>query len=71
MVKRLRAERPDEDFTISIRVSCNANNVGGIRNVLSAYRDAGIQHIMVAPDDREIDSYLATAEAFRQAGEGL
>jgi hypothetical protein len=26
---------------------------------------------MTAPDDRDIDTYLATAEAFRKAGEGL
>ena len=34
MVKRLRAERPDEDFTISLRVSCNAGNVGNMRDAL-------------------------------------
>jgi probable F420-dependent oxidoreductase len=71
VVKRFRAERPNEDFTISIRVSCNAQNVGGMRDALSAYRDAGIQHVMAAPEDREIETYLATAEAFRRAGDGL
>jgi probable F420-dependent oxidoreductase len=71
MVKRLRAERPDEAFTVSVRVSCNANSVAGMRDALRAYRDAGIQHVMTAPDDRDIDTYLATAEAFRKAGEGL
>jgi probable F420-dependent oxidoreductase len=71
VVKRLRAERPNEDFTISIRVSCNADNAGGMRDALSAYSDAGIQHVMAAPEDRDIDTYLATAEAFHRAGEGL
>ncbi len=71
MVKRLRAERPGDDFIISIRVSCNAQNVGGMRDALCAYRDAGIQHVMTAPEDRDIDTYLATAEAFRRAGDGL
>jgi probable F420-dependent oxidoreductase len=71
VVKRFRAERPGEDFTISIRVNCNANNVGGMRDALRAYSDAGIQHVMAAPEDRDIETYLATAEAFRQAGEGL
>src|SRR5580698_10419838 len=28
VVKRFRAERPGQDFTISIRVNCNAQNVG-------------------------------------------
>jgi probable F420-dependent oxidoreductase len=70
-VKRLRAERPGEDFTISVRISVNAGTVGGIRDVLAAYGDAGVQHVLAAPDDRDIESYLATAEAVRRAGEGL
>ena len=70
VVKRFRAERPDEAFTISIRVNCNANNVAGMKDALRAYSDAGIQHVMAAPEDRDIDTYLATAEAFRRAGEG-
>ena len=71
VVKRLRAVRPAEDFIISIRVNCNAGNVGGMRDALLAYRDAGIQHVLAAPEDRDIETYLATAEAFRRAGEGL
>jgi alkanesulfonate monooxygenase SsuD/methylene tetrahydromethanopterin reductase-like flavin-dependent oxidoreductase (luciferase family) len=70
-VKRLRTERPGDDFTISIRVKCNANNVADMRDALRAYSDAGIQHVMAAPEDRDIKTYLATAEAFRRAGEGL
>ena len=67
MVKRFRAERPGEDFTISIRVNCNAQNGRrGMRDALRAYSDAGIQHVMAAPEDRDIDTYLATAEAFRR-----
>jgi probable F420-dependent oxidoreductase len=71
MVKRLRAERPGADFTISLRVSCNAQTVAGMRDVLGTYRDAGVQHVMTAPEDRDIDTYLATAEQFHRAGEGL
>jgi probable F420-dependent oxidoreductase len=71
MVKRLRQARPDEAFTISLRISCNAANAGGLRGTLGAYRDAGVQHVMAAPEDRDIDTYLTTAEAFHKAGEGL
>ena len=71
VVRRFRAERPGEDFTISIRVNCNAGNVGGMRDALRAYSDAGIQHVLAAPEDRDIETYLATAEAFRRAGAGL
>jgi probable F420-dependent oxidoreductase len=71
VVKRLRAKRPGEDFVISLRVSCNADTVGSMRDTLGAYRDAGIQHVLVAPEDRDIESYLATAEAAFRCGEGL
>ncbi len=71
VVKRLRAERPGPDFVISLRVSCNASNVQSMRDALAAYRDAGVQHVMVAPDDRDIDLYLSTAEAFYRCGRGL
>jgi hypothetical protein len=52
-------------------VSCNAANVGGMRDTLAAYRDAGVQHVMAAPEDRGLEDYLATAEAFRRAGDRL
>ncbi len=71
VVKRLRATRPESSFTISLRLGCNAHNVGAMRDELAAYRDAGVQHVMAAPEDRDLDTYLATAEAFRRAGEGL
>jgi probable F420-dependent oxidoreductase len=71
VVKRLRAERPDEAFTISLRVNCNADTVASMRDALAIYRDAGVQHVLAAPEDRDIDTYLATAEAFRRCGEGL
>lgn len=71
LVKRLRAERPDADFTISLRVGVSAATVGEMHDALRAYRDAGVQHVMAAPEDRDLDDYLKTAEAFRRAGEGL
>ncbi len=39
-------------------------NVGAIPGVLGTYPDAGVQHVMAALEDREIDACLATAEAF-------
>jgi probable F420-dependent oxidoreductase len=71
VVKRLRVERPGEDFTVSVRMVVNAGTVGEVRDTLEAYRDAGVQHVLAAPNDRDIDAYLATAEAFRRAGEGV
>lgn len=71
IVTRFRAERPDEGFTISLRITCNINNVDDTRAALGAYADAGIQHVMAAPEDRDIDTYMKTVERFHKAGEGL
>lgn len=71
VVARFRAERPDEAFTISLRITCNANNVEETRGALAEYQAAGVQHVMAAPEDRDIDTYLKTVERFWKAGEGL
>ncbi|MGE0224359.1 MAG: LLM class F420-dependent oxidoreductase [Acetobacteraceae bacterium] len=71
VVKRFRAERPDPEFMISLRINCNANNVDETRPALAAYKAAGVQHVMAAPEDRDIDTYLKTVERFWQAGQGL
>ena len=66
-VKRLRATRPGADFTISIRLSCSQNTLGNLHETLQTYAEAGIQHILAAPEDREMDAYMATAAAFQKA----
>jgi probable F420-dependent oxidoreductase len=71
VVQRLRAERPDPGFTISLRISCTAANVDGMADKLAAYSDAGVQHVMVAPEDRDLDTYLATVEQVWRDWEGV
>lgn len=71
MVKRLRAERQGADFTVSLRVGLGADGRTDMPALLRAYRDAGVDHVLGAPEDRELDAYLATAEAFRQAAATL
>src|SRR5271169_5604330 len=71
MVKRFRAVRPANDFTISLRININEQNVDDTRAALAAYKAAGVQHVMAAPEDREIDAYLKTVERFVKAGERL
>src|SRR3954454_22659102 len=51
VVRRLRTERPDPGFTVSLRISCNATNVDETRSALAAYAEAGVQHVMAAPED--------------------
>lgn len=71
VVRRLRAERPDPGFTISLRVGCSAADVDGMADRLGAYRDAGVQHVMIAPEDRDLDAYLATVEQVWRDWEGV
>jgi probable F420-dependent oxidoreductase len=71
VVQRLRAERPDNAFTISLRVGFNADTVGGMADTLRAYRDAGVDHVMGAPEDRDIETYLKTADIFHSQGSHL
>lgn len=71
MVARLRAERADEAFVISLRITCNEGNVDETRGALAAYREAGVQHVMAAPEDRDIETYLRTVERFWRAGVGV
>jgi len=71
VVKKFRAMRPDTGFTISLRININEHNVDDTRTALADYKAAGVQHVMAAPEDREIDAYLKTVERFAKAGEGL
>jgi probable F420-dependent oxidoreductase len=71
VVKWFRNEQPDPAFALSLRISCNANNVDETRAALGAYVEAGFQHVMAAPEDRDIETYLKTVERFWKAGEGL
>jgi probable F420-dependent oxidoreductase len=57
IVKRLRAERPGADFTVSMRVQWNGKDVGKLRDMLAAYESVGVQHVLVAPQDREVDDW--------------
>ena len=72
VVKRLPRPRVpgDSDFTISIRININETNVDDTRGALAAYEAAGIQHVMAAPEDREIDAYMKTVDRFVKAGRG-
>src|SRR5262249_34743803 len=53
IVKRLRTERPGDDFTISMRLHWNGKDQGELRDKLAGYEAAGVQHVLVAPLNRE------------------
>ncbi len=57
IVRRLRAERPGADFTISMRTHWNGKDLGELRDRLAAYEAVGVQHVLVAPVNREVDDW--------------
>jgi probable F420-dependent oxidoreductase len=71
IVQRLRAGRPDGGFTISLRTSDAGGDSGVLRARLEGYKAAGIGHVLVAPEERGLDEYLAAVERVARCAEGL
>ena len=60
LVERLRASRPDDGFTISLRVPWDGDTEPDeIRGQFEAYAAAGIQHVLIAPERGHAESWLA------------
>src|SRR5262249_21184603 len=61
LVERVRARRPEESFTISLRTLWDANAMDGdkLRAQRDMYEAAGVQHVLAAPDARDLGSWLA------------
>lgn len=66
IVERLRRDRPEESFTLSMRARWDALNddADEIARELDEYIEVGIQHIVVEPSQRDQDSWLRCSEAF-------
>jgi hypothetical protein len=70
MVKRLRAERPDAGFTISLRAAWDGKDEGLLKSRLDGYAAAGIEHVLIEPFDRELEDWLKSVERIAKAGAG-
>jgi probable F420-dependent oxidoreductase len=62
VIQRLRRDRPEPSFTISVRSHWNGRDVGEMKERVAAYREVGVQHIMVHPQDREVDDWDTVIE---------
>jgi probable F420-dependent oxidoreductase len=71
MVQRLRATRPDPTFTISLRVRWDGAQQNRMRTDLAAYAEAGVQHVLLEPMERELDAWLRTVEDAARLMAGL
>jgi len=59
IAERLRRDRPEPEFTISMRTHWNGKDIGELRDRVAAFQAVGVQHIMVAPVNREVDDWDA------------
>ncbi len=64
VVARVRRDRPDEEFTISLRTGWDAVAMDHdlIRSEFEGFSAAGIQHLVATPWQRDIDSFCAAVE---------
>ncbi|HLG68458.1 MAG TPA: TIGR03619 family F420-dependent LLM class oxidoreductase [Acidimicrobiales bacterium] len=64
LVRRLRASRPEDSFTLSLRVPWDASKVGAdqLRAERDTYEAAGVQHVVAAPERGDLDTWLAGME---------
>ena len=51
------ARRGRSGFTISMRTQWNGKDQGELRDRLAAYAAVGVQHVLVAPENREVDDW--------------
>ncbi len=66
IVERLRADRPDEAFTISMRTRWDAleDDRDLIVAELEEYAEIGVQHLVAEPRQRTLEGWLRCGEAF-------
>jgi len=69
VVRRLREQRPEPEFTISLRYGWDGKDDGELGARLAGYRAAGIDHILLEPAERALDDWLRAVERAARAAE--
>jgi len=69
IIRRLRRDRPEPGFAISLRTGWDGKDPAELRDRLAAYREAGADHILAEPAEREIEDWLRAVERIRRAAE--
>ena len=70
-MRRLREQRPEPEFTISLRYGWDGKDDGVLAARLAAYREAGIEHILLEPGERELADWLHAVERIARIEEGI
>ena len=68
LVAKLRAERPEPDFVLSLRAAWDGKSEDELKTRLEGFAAVGIDHVMVEPFDRELDDWLSSVERIAKAG---
>ncbi|HEV8681031.1 MAG TPA: TIGR03619 family F420-dependent LLM class oxidoreductase [Stellaceae bacterium] len=71
IVARLRGEKPNADFAISLRYGWDGRDADALRARLHGYEAVGVEHVLVEPAARELADWLAAVEHIARAGEGM
>jgi probable F420-dependent oxidoreductase len=69
VVRRLREQRPEPGFTISLRYGWDGKDDSALGACLAAYRGVGIEHVLVEPAERALDDWLRAVERIARAAE--
>jgi probable F420-dependent oxidoreductase len=67
VIARLRRDRPEPEFTISLRHHWDGKDQGELRTRLDAYAEVGVQHVMIHPHNRDIDDWDAVIDGAGRA----
>ncbi len=57
MIQKLRAGRPEAAFVISMRLHWNGRDPAVLQAAVDGFADIGVQHIMIAPEDHNVDDW--------------
>jgi probable F420-dependent oxidoreductase len=71
IVRRLREERPEPEFTISLRTAWDGRDDGELGTRLAAYGASGVDHFLVEPAERTLDDWLRVVERVARAVESV
>jgi probable F420-dependent oxidoreductase len=71
IVRRLRGERPDPGFAVSLRSGGDGKDAGALAARLSGYAEAGLDHVLVEPQERTLDAWLGVVERVAHIGESV
>ena len=71
IVRRLREQRPEAEFAISLRYGWDGKDDSALRTRLSSYGGAGVEHVLIEPAERELEDWLHAVERVARAAEGV